>query len=136
MKAALMALCLCVWGCGTPKPPLLNADKRQHKTAVDAHQILQKHCQQCHGKGDSRSDKMLLEYGALIKERFVRPWDVERSKLYKVIAKGEMPREKKDAPLGFFPRYDIGGTTVTDEELALIKEWIDAGAPNWEKSIK
>ncbi len=79
---------------------------------------------------------MLLEYGALIKERFVRPWNAERSKIYKVIAKGDMHREKKDAPLGFFPRYDIGGTAVTDEELALIKEWIDAGAPNWEKSIK
>ena len=136
MIAALMALCLCVLGCGTPKPPLQNANKRQHELALDAYQVLQKHCQQCHGKGNSQSDKMLLEYGPLIKERFVRPWNAERSKLFKVIARGDMPREKKDAPPGFFPRYDIGGSVVPDEELALIKKWIDAGAPSWEKSIK
>ena len=136
MKAALMALCLCVWGCGTPKSPLLNSNKKQHKLAVDVHQVLQKHCQQCHGKGDSQSDAMLLEYEALIQDKFIRPWNAERSKLYKVIAKGDMPREEKDAPPGLFPRYDIGGPAVPEEELVLIRQWINAGAPNWEKAGK
>ena len=76
---------------------------------------------------------MLWEYEALIKDKFIRPWNAERSKLYKVIAKGDMPRGEKDAPAGLFPRYDIGGPAVPKEELALIRQWINAGAPNWEK---
>jgi len=124
------------FGCVTSKSPLQNANKEQLKLAVDAQQVLLKHCQQCHGKGDSQSDKMLLEYGALIKDKFVRPWNAERSKLYKVIAKGDMPREEKDAPPGLFPRYDIGGPAVPEEELDLIRQWINAGAPNWEKAGK
>ena len=136
MIAALMALCLCVLGCGTPKPPLQNANKRQHELALDAYQVLQKHCQQCHGKGNSQSDEMLLEYGALINDKFIRPWNAKRSKLYRVIAKGDMPREEKDAPPGLFPRYDLGGPAVPEDELELIKQWINAGAPNWEDAGK
>ena len=124
------------FGCVTSKPPLQYANKEQLKLAVDVHRVLLKHCQQCHGKGDSQSDEMLLEYEALIKDKFIWPWNAERSKLYKVIAKGDMPREEKDAPPGLFPRYDIGGPAVPEEELALIRQWINAGAPNWEKAGK
>ena len=74
---------------------------------------------------------MLLEFEALIRGRFIRPWNAKRSKLYRVIAKGDMPREEKDAPPGLFPRYDLGGPAVPDEELALLKRWINAGAPRW-----
>ncbi|SVE07294.1 uncharacterized protein METZ01_LOCUS460148, partial [marine metagenome] len=135
---ALLALgsCICLYGCESVKLPLKNANKKQLKLAADAHQVLQKHCRQCHGKGDSQSDEMLLEYEALIEDKFVRPWDTQRSKLYRVIAKGDMPREEKDAPAGLFPRYDIGGPAVPEEELELIKQWINAGAPNWEKAGK
>ena len=127
----LLALCICIWGCNTPTPPLQNANKKQLKLAADAHQVLVRHCQQCHGKGNSQSDEMLLEYGALIKDKFIRPWNARRSKLYTVIAKGDMPREEKDAPPGLFPRYDLGGPAVPDVELALLKRWINAGAPRW-----
>ena len=129
----VVLLAFIFFGCVTSKPPLENANKEELKLAIDAHQVLQKHCQQCHGKGDSQSDAMLLEYEALIQDKFIRPWNAERSKLYKVIAKGDMPREEKDAPAGLFPRYDIGGPAVPKEELALIRQWINAGAPNWEK---
>ncbi|SVC83800.1 uncharacterized protein METZ01_LOCUS336654, partial [marine metagenome] len=81
----MLALCICA--CKTIKPPLKNVNKEQLKLAADAHQVLQKHCQQCHGKGDSQSDEMLLEYEALIEDKFVRPWNAQRSKLYRVIAK-------------------------------------------------
>ena len=129
---ALLALCLGIWGCITPDPPLQNASKKQLKLAADAHQVLVKHCQQCHGKGNSQSDEMLLEYGALINNKFIRPWNAKRSKLYRVIAKGDMPREEKDAPPGFFPRYDLGGQAVPAEEQEIIRRWIDAGAPRWD----
>ena len=137
MKSSLIALlALCICACETIKPPLKNANKEQLKLAADAHQVLQKHCQQCHGKGDSQSDEMLLEYEALIEDKFVRPWNAQRSKLYRVIAKGDMPREEKDAPPGLFPLYDIGGSAVPEDELSLIRQWINAGAPNWEKAGK
>ena len=128
----LLALCICIWGCNTPTLPLQNASKKQLKLAADAHQVLVKHCQQCHGKGNSQSDEMLLEYGALINDKFIQPWNAERSKLYRVIAKGDMPREEKDAPPGLFPRYDLGGQAVSAEEQEIIRRWIDAGAPRWD----
>ena len=102
----LLALCICIWGCNTPMPPLQNANKKQLKLAADAHQVLVKHCQQCHGKGNSQSDEMLLEYGALIKDKFIRPWNAKRSKLYRVIAKGDMPREEKGPAT---PRRPVAG---------------------------
>ena len=137
MKPLVVALlAFYFFGCLTSKPALQNANKEQLKLAAAAHQVLQKHCQQCHGKGDSQSDEMLLEYEALVKDKFIRPWDAQRSKLYRVIAKGDMPREEKDAPAGLFPRYDIGGPAVPEEELELIKQWINAGASNWEKAGK
>jgi hypothetical protein len=133
MKATLIAsLVLYICGCVAPKPPLRNANKEQLKLAADAHQVLVRHCQQCHGKGNSQSDEMLLEYGALIKDKFIRPWNARRSKLYTVIAKGDMPREEKDAAPGFFPRYDLGGQAVPAEEQKIIRRWIDAGAPRWD----
>ena len=128
----LLALCICIWGCNTPAPPLQNASKKQLKLAADAHQVLVKHCQQCHGKGNSQSDEMLLEYEVLINDKFIRPWNAKRSKLYTVIAKGDMPREEKDAAPGFFPRYDLGGQAVPAEEQEIIRRWIDAGAPRWD----
>ena len=133
MKAILIAsLVLYICGCGTPKPPLRNANKKHLKLAADAHQVLVQHCQQCHGKGNSQNDEMLLEYGALIKDKFICPWNAKRSKLYTVIAKGDMPREEKDAAPGFFPRYDLGGQVVPAEEQEIIRRWIDAGAPRWD----
>ena len=79
---------------------------------------------------------MLLEYETLINDKFIRPWNAKRSKLYRVIAKGDMPREEKDAPPGLFPRYDLGGPAVPEDELELIKQWINAGASNWEQRGK
>ena len=84
----------------------------------------------------SQSGEMLLEFEALIQGRFIRPGNARRSKLYRVIAKGDMPREEKDAPPGLFPRYDLGGPAVPEDELELIKQWINAGATNWENAGK
>jgi mono/diheme cytochrome c family protein len=133
MKPTLIALlALCLVGCQSPELPPRAESPAHKKLAADAHRILKFHCAQCHGKGNSQSDEMLLEFEALIKGRFIRPGNAARSKLYKIIARGDMPRAEKDAPPGFFPRYDLGGPAVSAPELEILKRWIDAGALRWE----
>ena len=132
MKVTFIALLAgCLAGCATPVVPAYPHSLAQQQLAAEAHRILVLHCRQCHGAGTSQSGEMLLEFEALIQGRFIRPGNARRSQLYRVIAKGDMPREEKDAPPGLFPRYDLGGPAVSDEELALLKRWINAGAPRW-----
>jgi hypothetical protein len=132
MKVTFIALLVgCLAGCATPVVPAYPHSLAQQQLAAEAHRILVLHCRQCHGAGTSQSGEMLLEFEALIQGRFIRPGYARRSKLYRVIAKGDMPREEKDAPPGLFPRYDLGAPAVPDEELALLKRWINSGAPRW-----
>ena len=101
----------------------------QETLAVRAYRVLVKHCSQCHGKGAAQSDEMLLEHEVLLKDGLIRPGSAAKSKLYRVMLKGEMPREKNDNP-GFFPRYDLSGPPVPQKEMAIVKRWIETGAPD------
>jgi len=102
----------------------------QETLAVRAYRVLVEHCSQCHGKGAAQSDEMLLEHEALLKDGLIRPGSAAKSKLYRVMLKGEMPRKKNDNP-GFFPRYDLSGPPVPKKEMAIVKRWIETGALDW-----
>src|SRR5204863_900051 len=84
----------------------------------DIRPILKAHCFECHGEGeklkgglDVRLRRLLIkggEDGAVIV-----PGTPEKSLLFKLVHSGEMPKREKK---------------LTREEVALIKEWIAAGA--------
>ncbi|MDE2755396.1 MAG: hypothetical protein OXI92_02485, partial [Acidobacteriota bacterium] len=90
-------------------------------TAQAAHAILQKHCLSCHGAGqmsglDLRQRETLLKGGG--RGPAVVVGDAARSLLYRSAAHLGEPRMPPDSrrPL---PQGD----------LAILKEWIEAGAP-------
>src|SRR5579871_4683462 len=88
----------------------------------DVAPILSKNCAQCHGQSaamsnlDLRSRETALQGGK--HGTAIVPGDAAGSRLYRQIAGQENPR------------MPLGGK-LTDAEIALIKNWIDSGAP-WE----
>jgi hypothetical protein len=103
--------------CSAADKPL---NQTQAKLATEAHQILVSHCGKCHGKGGSFSDEMLLDYKLLTEgpEAVVVKGKTDKSFLYETIADGDMPTKKAKNP-------------VSPEDLEKLKQWIDAGAPDW-----
>jgi mono/diheme cytochrome c family protein len=97
----------------------------QAKLAAEAHQILVTHCGKCHGKGGSYSDEMLLDYPKLVggDEPVIVKEKVGDSFLYETIADGDMPPKKAKNP-------------VPAEKMAILKKWIEAGAPDWNLAPK
>lgn len=83
--------------------------------------VLTKYCVQCHGggKGKPKGDVDVSTYDKLLKSpsgigKAVVPKDLKKSGLHASIDAGEMPPEGKPKP--------------TDKEIAIIREWILAGA--------
>ena len=78
--------------------------------------ILVGKCGRCHVTGN-RGDFQMASYVELMRGtdggRVVLPGNGEGSRIYQVIEEGDMPR---------------GGGRVTDEELGVLKKWIDEGA--------
>ena len=78
--------------------------------------ILVGKCGRCHVTGN-RGDFVMRDYTELMRGtaagRVVLPGNGEGSRIYQVIEEGDMPR---------------GGGRVTEDELALLKKWIDEGA--------
>jgi hypothetical protein len=97
----------------------------QAKLATEAHQILVTYCGKCHGKGGSYSDEMLLDYSKLVggDEPFIVKEKVDKSFLYETIAEGDMPPKKAKNP-------------VPADKLAILKNWIEVGAPDWNLAPK
>jgi hypothetical protein len=85
--------------------------------AKDVAPILQKNCQVCHRPG-SIAPMSLLTYGE------ARPW--ARSMKQKVVLR-EMPPWFIDKNVGI--QHFSNDRSLTDDEIATIVQWVDAGAP-------
>ena len=85
--------------------------------AKDVAPILQKNCQVCHRPG-SIAPMSLLTYGE------TRPW--ARSMKQKVVLR-EMPPWFIDKNVGI--QHFSNDRSLTDDEIATIVQWVDAGAP-------
>lgn len=84
--------------------------------AAGAIQVLRDRCAACHQRGVAKGGMdYVLDRDTLVARRQVVPGRPEQSPLLRRIEKGEMPPPKKPA--------------VKSEELALLKRWIEAGAP-------
>jgi mono/diheme cytochrome c family protein len=104
---SLFLLLLALWPAHGADPAL----------AGKAHAILKAHCFRCHGPDGQPKGGFgyVLEREQLIARNKVVPGKPAQSELYQRIVKGEMP--PKDRP------------RVSNAELALLRDWIDAGAP-------
>lgn len=86
--------------------------------AVKAEAVLRAHCYRCHGQkgSDEGGFNYVLDPVKLIAEQKIVPGQAAKSTLIERISEGEMP------PEGESPRPNT-------EEMAALKEWVDAGAP-------
>jgi hypothetical protein len=85
--------------------------------AARARAILKKHCGECHGPGGSGKGGFdyVLDRGRLVGRAQVVPGSGRESVLFQRVRDGEMPPAKR-------PR-------LGKDEVALLGQWIDAGAP-------
>ena len=100
------------------KPPA--AVEKPPVFETDVAPLLKAKCSQCHGEKDRKADLDLGSAALVLKGGesgpAIVPKDLEKSLLYEKVAAGEMPPAKKER--------------LTDVELAVIRRWIEAGAPS------
>ena len=81
--------------------------------------VFEARCQQCHGTGRAEVGLNLASHASTLAGAsygpVVIPGSAETSILVQVIVSGEMP---------------LGGRKLTDSEIQIISDWIDAGAPD------
>jgi WD40 repeat protein len=85
--------------------------------ARQAHAMLEKHCHRCHGQDGAVEGgfNYILERDKLVARKKLTPGNAETSPLFRRVASGKMPPAGQPRP--------------TADEAALLKQWIDAGAP-------
>ena len=89
--------------------------------AQQADSVFEKSCLECHGDSGSFKESLLLEYNSLIQSGSVVPGQPDASELYKRLLG---PTENgAQMPLNLPP--------LTDEEIGIIRVWIENGAPDW-----
>ena len=99
------------------------AQEAAKPTYAQVHAVFARHCTSCHNPEDEDGELVLENYAALLKGgesgQVIVPGKSEDSLLLKLIRhekKPFMPPPKK-------------GAKLSEEEVALVKAWIDAGAP-------
>jgi len=102
---------------------LASASRAEQDTATLARQaqaILKANCYRCHGQeGASEGGfNYVLDRQRLVAGRKIVPGDANQSRLFKRLKKDEMPPEDEK------PR-------PTQAEVAVIRQWIEAGAPDF-----
>ena len=114
-KTLLLAL-----GCLLALSGLASADEKQELTAkVQA--VFKAHCYRCHGQNGAIEGGMnyIGDLSKLVARKKILPGNADGSRLFKRMDEGSMP-PPEEAP------------RPTPAEVALVKKWIDAGAPGAE----
>jgi len=90
-------------------------------TAEAAAAVLEKNCASCHGPSGQARSYMLLDPQAMIRTGKVTPGRAEDSILYKRLT-GVIT-----------PIMPAGGARLSEGDIAIVKRWIDDGAPPWNR---
>jgi WD40 repeat protein/mono/diheme cytochrome c family protein len=101
-------------------------DSREHQQlAKQAQAVLKTHCYRCHGQDGSIEGSLnyVTDLAKLVARKKVVPNDLKGSRLYKRIDDGTMPPPDEN------PRPSAA-------ELAVLKKWIEAGAPAGEVTAR
>ncbi|HZT82494.1 MAG TPA: c-type cytochrome domain-containing protein [Gemmataceae bacterium] len=103
-------------GGGPPQPEGPSSDPGA--LARQANQVLTTHCYRCHGENGAAEGGLnyIRDRDMLVARKKLVPGDAERSKLFRRVQKGEMPPPEE-------------ATRPGPAEVAVLKEWINAGAP-------
>jgi mono/diheme cytochrome c family protein len=100
------------------QPPVKPQTSAVAELAERVHLVLKQNCYRCHGENGAAEGGInyILDAEALVTRRKIIPGKAEKSRLFRRVDQGEMP------PEGESPR-------PSPTEIALIKQWIEAGAP-------
>ena len=93
----------------------------QQNIAQEAYTIFENSCNICHGEGGSYTEQLLMEYPAIIEDGHVIPRDPDNSELYKRLL----------GPTENGPQMPSGQPPLSDDKIETIRQWILAGAPDW-----
>jgi mono/diheme cytochrome c family protein len=112
MKSALHLVGLALLSAAGP------AAAAETDLAAKARSVLETNCHRCHGREGTAKGGMdyVLDRDRLVARGKVVPGKPDESELLQRLGKGEMPPEKQK------PR-------PTDDDLALLRRWVEAGAP-------
>src|SRR5262245_3690854 len=95
------------------------ADQAADRLAAAAKAVLEKSCARCHANGQAEGGfGFVLDAKQLVERKRVIAGNSAKSRLFKKVQSGEMPPEDEK------PR-------PTADEIAALKAWIDAGAPDF-----
>ncbi len=94
--------------------------------AQQASIVFEKNCLQCHGDLGSFKESLFIEYNSLIQSGNVIPGQPEASELYKRLLG---PTENGAQMPPNLPPFNL--PPLTDEEIGIIRVWIENGAPDW-----
>src|SRR5262249_8136508 len=101
-----------------------HADQARDQLARAAEGVLQRNCARCHANGQAEGGfNFILDARQLVEKKKVVAGKSAESRLYKKVKAGEMPPEDEK------PR-------PTPVDIAAIKAWIDAGAPEFPVASK
>ena len=95
--------------------------KQQQQLAQQAQTVLKAHCYRCHGQDGSVEGSMnyVTDLAKLVGRKKVVPNDLKGSRLFRRVDEGTMPPPDEN------PRPSAA-------EIAVLKKWIEAGAPTGE----
>lgn len=108
-----------LFGCSTA------GEGADNQLAVQAEAVLKAHCFRCHGQEGSAKGGLnfILDRDKLVARQKLVPNKPEGSKVYSRLVAGEMPPESVK-------------TRPTPADIAVIKQWIDAGAPATQQTAR
>ena len=113
----LIVLTLVILGFGT-------ADARQN-IAQQAYAIFERNCLNCHGEHGAFTEQLIIEHTSLIDTGTVIPGNPDASKFYQRLI--ETAVEK---------RMPLGQPPLAPEAIETIRQWIEAGAPDWGATLE
>src|SRR5215471_12157462 len=91
----------------------------ESSSATAAFAVFQKNCASCHGDTGLAKGYLLLDRSSMVKAGKVAPGNAAESILYRRVTGAAAP---------LMPQ---GGPKLSDDDIAIIKRWIDEGAPDW-----
>ena len=97
----------------------------QENLAQQASAIFERNCLNCHGEHGAFTEEIIIEYTALIKTGAVIPGKPEISEVYKRLVENRVER-----------RMPLGQPPLSEAAIETIRQWIEAGTPNWEDTVE
>ena len=96
-----------------------SADAQQN-LAQQAYAIFERNCLNCHGEHGAFTEEIIIEHTALIETGAVVPGKPLESELYKRLVTNDLAK-----------RMPLGQPRLSGAAIVTIRNWIQAGAPDW-----